>query len=80
MGRTVKSKILKWWISARYWLIAIGGALLGLLIWGQSRERTGKKIGAAKQRAKESRERAANALAKGDDQAVLDEWRRSRKT
>ncbi len=79
MGQSFKAKVLKRLIGARAFLIAAGAILLAIVSFGFSQRRYGKKIGAAKQGAKDSRKRAEEALASGDDDAVLAEWRRSRK-
>lgn len=79
MGKSLKAKVLKWLIGAKFWLIAIGGLIIAVLTFGMSQKRMGKKIGAAKERAKGARDRVKKAAARGDDAAILREWRKSRK-
>lgn len=65
--------------TAWAWVCAITGAvivlLLALLGYGRRRAKEGIAIGEIR----EERERLHEAAARGDDAAVEDEWRRSRK-
>ena len=75
----MKLWLIKKWMKNKVWVIAIGAALLALFSFGFSQRRYGKKIGAAKERAKGTRERVKKAAARGDDAAVLREWQATRK-
>lgn len=64
------------------WIVAIGGALvvglLSALMYGSRRFKEGWSTGEATQRAKDDREDLQRAEEKGDDDAVLEEWRKHR--
>lgn len=80
MGQSFKAQILKRGAQAKWWLLAIVGVIAAVLTFGFSQKRYGKKIGEIKARAVADRQRVHEAAARGDDAAILREWRRHRKS